>query len=279
MIFDLNTDRLIHRYKIPKSQYTDLSIFVTPIIDVRDPPPQGQCFDTKAYLADVTGFNLIVYDAKTDSSWKVNHRYLFPYPNYGRFTVAGESFELMDGVLGMALSKKRGNGERFLYFHSLASIHENRVPLRILDDASMWKNVSTADPRVFKRIGSRGSQAAAQAMDSNGNLYFGLMNPIAVVCWDSDLPYKTDNMRIVVRNDQTLQFVSGMKVVRDTLGQEELWAVSCRLQKVLAETIKSNEINFRIQARTLKDLLGGQTKCTGQAVSTLSFPRFAEDDI
>ena len=279
MIFDLNTDRLIHRYKIPKAQYTDLSLFVTPIVDVRDPPPYGTCLDTKAYLGDVTAFNMVVYDAKTDSSWKINHRYFFPYPPYGLFKIAGETFELMDGLLGMSISKNNGNGERFMYFHALASIHENRVPLRILDDSSLWRNVSTADPKVFKRIGSRGSQSAAQAMDSNGNMYFGLMDPIAVVCWDSALPYKTENMRIVVKNDETLQFVSGMKVIKDSLGQEELWTVSCRLQKVLSGTVRSNEINYRIQARTLKDLLGGQNKCTGQAASTLTFPRFAEEDL
>lgn len=42
------------------------------IIDVCDPFP-GSCSNTKAYIADVTGFALIVYDSMTDSSWRVRN--------------------------------------------------------------------------------------------------------------------------------------------------------------------------------------------------------------
>lgn len=71
---------------------------------------------------------------------------------------------------------------------------------------------------------------AAQAMDSNGNLFFVLMNPIAIACWDTTTPYSIENIKIVLQNDSTLQFASGVKVIKNLLGQEELWIVTNRFQ-------------------------------------------------
>ena len=67
-------------------------------------------------------------------------------------------------------------------------------------------------------------------MDKNGNLYFVLLNPLAIVCWDSSTSYKTDNIKILYRNDETMQFAGGMKVVTNLVGDEELWLVTNRLQ-------------------------------------------------
>lgn len=85
-------------------------------------------------------------------------------------------------------------------------------------------------PREFNEIGIRNSQATAQAMDSNGNLFFGLERPLGIACWDSSRPYTEQNMRIVAQNDQTLQFMSGLKVIRNRKGDEELWVLTDRFQ-------------------------------------------------
>lgn len=69
-------------------------------------------------------------------------------------------------------------------------------------------------------------------MDSNGNLFFGLMNPIAIGCWDSNKSYTRSNMRLVAQNDETLQFASGMKVVLNKKGKEELWVLTCSFQVI-----------------------------------------------
>lgn len=69
-------------------------------------------------------------------------------------------------------------------------------------------------------------------MDKNGNLFFGLMNPIAIACWDSSKPYTRSNIHIVAQNDETLQFASGLKVVLNKKGKEELWVMTCRFQVI-----------------------------------------------
>lgn len=106
----------------------------------------------------------------------------------------------------------------------------------------------------------RRSQSAAEAMDKYGNLFFGLMDPIAIACWDSQKPYTQSNMRIVAQNDATLQFSSGMKVIENRKGKEELWVLTCRFQKTMTGTLNRNEVNFRIQALQVDELLDGN-KC------------------
>lgn len=108
MIYSLdNNDALIHRYKFPTDQYrSGTSLFITPVVDVRDPPPSGQCTNTRVYIADVTGYGILVYDSQQNRSWRVQNKLVYAHPSYGTFTVAGETFDLMDGILGMALSPK-----------------------------------------------------------------------------------------------------------------------------------------------------------------------------
>lgn len=63
----------------------------------------------------------------------------------------GEEFDLMDGVIGMALSPLKGPLiDRILYFHALASITENYVKTSVLRNASAWDGISTPNARDFK---------------------------------------------------------------------------------------------------------------------------------
>ena len=60
----------------------------------------------------------------------------------------------------------------------------------------------------------RSSQSAASAMDKYGVMYFGLMTDLAIACWNSKhYPnYGGKNIEILVVNEETLQFPSGVKV-------------------------------------------------------------------
>lgn len=60
----------------------------------------------------------------------------------------------------------------------------------------------------------RSSQSAAQGMDQNGILFFGLLSDLAIGCWNSITypEYGSTNTEIVVVNPDTLQFPSGLKV-------------------------------------------------------------------
>ena len=69
------------------------------MVDSRD--PKGQY--TFAYITDTTAYKLVVYDFKNDESWVVDQAYFYPYPNKAHFRIKNVNFELMDGILGLAL--------------------------------------------------------------------------------------------------------------------------------------------------------------------------------
>jgi len=262
LVFNLLTDTLVHRYVFPSSQYTTLSLFITPVLDFD--PLSRTCCEVKVYIADVTGYALIVYDFSSDTSWKIVNPSFKSVAPWGHFTVARESFDLMDGLFGLALTPRNCLGQRLLYYHPLASNTEYTVPLNIISNPSLWANPNS-QPSAFQAIGSRGVQTAAQAMDSNGNLFFVLMNPLALVCWDSSTTYSPQNIRVVVQNNSTLQFASGLKIIKNLSGVEEIFIMTNRFQKIANGDIDPNECNYRVQVAAIKDLLGG-TRCVNRAI-------------
>lgn len=147
----------------------------------------------------------------------------------------------MDGIFGLSVSPKvslfspdlnllfNGPRTRVLYFHALASTQEHSVPLSVINNPVNVLNPAL-QASAFSTIGTRGIQTAAQAMDSNGNLFFVLMDPIALACWDSSMPYSTKNIKIVYENRETLQFASGLKIVKNRKGAEEIWIMTNRYQ-------------------------------------------------
>lgn len=162
----------------------------------------------------------------------MENKRFYPNPDYGSDTIAGETFELMDGVFGLSVTPPGGddNTIRYLYFRSVASISLNRVALSVLLNAV---ENDTPDSSEFVALGTQRYHSNSHAMDENGNLYFGLNEPVALGCWDSAngiAAYNEDTVRILARNETTLQFVSGIKVVRNQSGKEELWVSSCRFQ-------------------------------------------------
>lgn len=63
------------------------------------------CSDSIAYIADVTGYGLLLFSLQDKTSWRVNSPRFYPYPEYGIFTVNEITFSFMDGIFGLALSK------------------------------------------------------------------------------------------------------------------------------------------------------------------------------
>lgn len=66
------------------------------------------------YIADVTGFAVLVFDYRNKRAWRVQNKLFYPTPANGTFTIAGESFDLMDGVFGLSVSPKNGESIMFV---------------------------------------------------------------------------------------------------------------------------------------------------------------------
>lgn len=111
VVFDLDNDQVVRQYKFPAAQFKPgTSLFITPAVDVRDPTPATAytCPNTMVYMADVNGFGLVVYDFAANRSWRVQNKFLYPSPYAGTFALSGETFDLMDGVFGLALTPRGG---------------------------------------------------------------------------------------------------------------------------------------------------------------------------
>lgn len=63
------------------------------------------------------------------------------------------------------------------------------------------------------------------------------MDPIAVACWNSRLPYKKENIKLVAKNDNTLQFITGIKVEGNLFKNQKLWTLSNRLQVIFQKSL------------------------------------------
>jgi len=179
---------------------------------------------------------------------------MYPDPDFGTHTIAGESFTLMDGIFALSTDKRN------LYFHPLASISEYAVPLNILDNRTIWESSTVAMENQFLALGTRSSECAAQAIDSRKNLYCVTLNPIKLISWNVATSYKPRHLREIPANPQLIQFVSGMKVVRNHAGVEELWMMSNRFQKIAAGTQNPAEVNFRVVKRSIDDVQNPATQ-------------------
>lgn len=157
---------LVHRYEFPQDVVTLQHLLVTPAVDVRD--PNSGCRNTFVYVADVLGFALLVYDVANRRSWRIQDKTFYPYPTYGTYTIAGlavgnsksqfnfkssftgESFELMDGILGLALSPYVPGQDRRLYYHAMSSPTENYVSTAYLRNQTIFEHDPAAAPYIFK---------------------------------------------------------------------------------------------------------------------------------
>lgn len=95
----------MYKFSLPKTK--EFSLFTNIVVDNRD--PKGR--NAFAYISDTTAFKLVVYDYKNDDSWIIDQAYFYPYPNKAHYNINGVTFDLMDGLLGLAL----GNIKRYFY--------------------------------------------------------------------------------------------------------------------------------------------------------------------
>nr|XP_050845756.1 protein yellow-like [Vespula vulgaris]XP_050845757.1 protein yellow-like [Vespula vulgaris] len=273
-VFSLINNRLIHQYKFPRDQFKDTSLFVTPVVDIRD--TNDKCRNTFVYIADVTGFGLLVYDYRYNRSWKIENKLFYPYPSYGTFNINGDTFDLMDGIFALALGPIRSDGDRILYFHSLASKVESWVATSTIRNYSIFVHNSEATPRSFKPFAlERQSQSAAEAMNEDGVLFFGLLSEISLACWNSKKypEYGNKNIENILFDRENLQFPSGMKLKYSKKNREEIWILTSSFQRFMTGTLHSNETNFRILAGFVDELVRG-TKCDSvtHAHGPVTFP-------
>ncbi|XP_022176747.1 protein yellow-like [Myzus persicae] len=247
LIFDLkNGDRVIKTYKFPSSQVKDVSLFTNIEVEIED--SKGR--NTFAYITDTTAYKLIVYDFKNDESWVVDQAYFYPYPNKAHFKIKGVNFDLMDGILGLALGPIIKN-DRKLYFHAFASVRESWVNTNTLKNRSLFQNgLIDGSGTFFLSSEVRETQSSVEVMTDNGVLIFASMDS-SLGCWNSQDPFNTKNIHTIYKSDEDFQFPSGMKIAGD-----KVWAVSSQLQNHFTTMVTNRKsVKYRVLVGRVDELI------------------------
>nr|XP_033340387.1 major royal jelly protein 1-like [Megalopta genalis]XP_033340388.1 major royal jelly protein 1-like [Megalopta genalis] len=253
LCFDLYTDKIVMNVTIPHdiafNSTTGQGLLVTPIVV---PSLTELIFPlaSRVYIADPTGHALIVYNGLFNSFKRLTSSAMNVDPAAVTYTINGQSFQLEDSIVGMAVSPK----SKRLYASPMSSY--NMIDADYITLLFAERN---ANFQVYKNI--LPTQSSAKAFSQSGILFFGLVNSTSIGCWYEGRSLRQDNMIIIAENSKTLQFTSGMKVRQDpNLGQERLWALTSRYQKLATNTLNVTEVNFRILSRCVSDLVK-DTRC------------------
>lgn len=116
------------------------------------------------------------------------------------------------------------------------------------------------EPLIFQSIYKRQSQAGVQATSKRGVIFFQLVQLTALACWNIERPFTPENVVTLVQDVDRLQYVSGIKVIQNLKGEEELWVNTNRLQKIINMNLTPTETNFRIIRGKVDDIIRG-TRC------------------
>ncbi|KAI5724037.1 hypothetical protein M8J76_014562 [Diaphorina citri] len=217
LIFDMRNDELIRSITFPP-EVLRLNTLLTNIIldDLNEDAAggYGNCDNIFAYMSDSTNPGILV---------------------------AGESFTLMDGIIGLALSPP-GTSTRRVYFEAFASNRIYTIPVSALragpnqgDDADLPVSL----------LGTKSSQAAPLAVDNrDGSLIFSPVSETAIASW---VPGSTEH-GVLAYSPELLQFPLDIRSVDRDSGT--IWVITTRFQKFFKKTVSNKEINIRLMRIT-----------------------------
>lgn len=255
LIFD-STDKLESRETFPEHVLSSGSIIINIELDYNS--KKDELF---AYFVDVNAFALIVYDAKKKRFWRIKHNYFYPDPFAGDNVINGIRFQLMDGIFGITLSPSKKKEGHQLYFNPWASFRVFYVPTKVLKNENSSQDSGYFDS--FHYLDNlKQSQSTVIAMDKNGVLFYSLLSPPAVACWNWETPFRPDQQPIIDNDPTTLEFIAEMRIFDD-----ELWILTNRFPKFYTGVIDWNDTNFRILTVRIEDAIKG-TICEGKSNET-----------
>lgn len=239
VVFDLQTDKLIARYTIPKKYVLEDSLFANLIIDTRT----TDCSDLHVYISDTWRFGLLVFRQSDIKFWRFTNPFFFPDPLASNFTLHGLNFQWTDGIFGLSITPVNPYEERILFFHPMSSYREFYVSTAVLREPTRISNSSMEFNIAGESRGLTG-QSSASAIDRRGVMFYGLVTRDSIGCWDSRKFYQKKTNGVVASNSETLVFPNDIKI--DQEARQSLWVISNRLPMFQAGPLDPDDYNYRI---------------------------------
>ncbi|XP_008470212.1 protein yellow-like [Diaphorina citri] len=225
-VFDLKTDRRIRKYQFRPEDILPGTFIANIAVDVGK-----NCEDTFLYASDELAYGLLSYSWEENTSWRASHGFFFPDPLLVRKMAQYQSCSCTCNQFSMYQFDSQLIPDKFLM---------NRMYIFSI-------------PISFGHLTSH-------VMDHNGILYFNLIDRNAVGCWNSQYPYKPENIGHIDIDNEALIFPSDVKVVGD-----DLWVISDRMPIHLESELNFNDVNFRIFTVPLQEAVRG-TVCESPLV-------------
>lgn len=114
------------------------------------------------------------------------HPTMFPDPDFGEMMIDGESFTLMDGVVGLGFSPNLG----LLYYQPLATDRIYSIATSILRKGPLAENEALA----VQLVGKKSSQGLGLAVDPRDDtVYFSPLTETSLASWSP----KTNQQKLV----------------------------------------------------------------------------------
>ncbi|XP_046817343.1 major royal jelly protein 1-like [Vespa crabro] len=240
LAFDLKTDRLMVRKEIPNKYAFNSNgngNLVTPLVKTSG----KQCEKITMYMADVEGYGLVI--------WRGGNNFQrFDSPDFAankklsNFTLNNDTFYLTDGLIGLALYENENKKDSKLYCSSLASYNMYHIPVNSLEQSTDGKiNIQQDKGDVhFRKV---------PIVIKKNIMFFCTLEYNDLRMWDINTKFTEKNVKIIKKDDNLLQFVSGLKILKDpnnTSKSTIIYGLSNKYQKVASGTLSLNEINYQI---------------------------------
>ncbi|XP_035717272.1 major royal jelly protein 3-like [Vespa mandarinia] len=240
LAFDLKTDRLMVRKEIPNKYAFNSNgngNLVTPLVKTSG----KQCEKITMYMADVEGYGLVI--------WRGGNNFQrFDSPDFAadktlsNFTLNNDTFYLADGLIGLALYEDENKKNSKLYCSSLASYNMYHISVNSLEQSTDGKiNIQQDKGDVdFRKV----------PLAIKGNtIFFSSLEDNAIRMWDINTEFTKKNVKIIKKDNNLLQFVSGLKILKNSNNTSKcttIYGLSNKYQKVATGTLSLNKINYQI---------------------------------
>lgn len=238
-IINLHTNERVQRFEFPEAMRARPDGLMGITVDVE----RTNCGNAYAYFPNMRTFNIHVYSLRENRAWTTRHNYYFPEPQSGDFNVGGYKFQWSDGIFSIALGPQITPGNRWAYFHSMASLSDYRVPTSVLKNEALATRSYHNDD--FQYLGSRmrGLQSNLHDIDVNtGVMYYALAQYNGIGCWNINTPYLPMSHSIIYQNNATMIYPSDMKL--DLEGN--ILAFANKMPIFFYGNLDVNDYNFRI---------------------------------
>ncbi|XP_019868132.1 protein yellow isoform X2 [Aethina tumida] len=229
VIFDLSTDLPVRTIQFPRNVLRPASLFTNLVIDETI---RGPCDSAYVYMTDTAAPGIVVLDSVNSNFWRFQHPSMYPDPDFSDYNVAGETFTLMDGVVGLTHSPQL----QTLFFQPLATNRIFSVPT---------SELIKGPPVEFQSLpislaGKKSSQGLGLALNpEDDTLFFSPVAETSVASWNA----VTNDQKFLAYDPVALQFPAELRWVPS---DHSLWLLSTRFQKFFLRTVSGNEINLRI---------------------------------